>query len=77
MRQSGESARQGQDQAQAEVKNRWSVRWGSVAPILVVVVWLLASWSASAAARLDAQCLMSCNTPAMLQSPQPFPSLNR
>ena len=47
MRQSGESVRQSQGRAGA--KYRWSALRSSVAPVLVVVVWLLASWSASAA----------------------------
>jgi uncharacterized protein (DUF1800 family) len=45
MQQSGEVVQQRQLQA----KNRWSERWGFVATVLVVFIWLLATWSASAA----------------------------
>ena len=45
MQQSGESVQQ----PIPKPKNRWSARWSSFAPVLVVVVWLLASWTASAA----------------------------
>ncbi len=45
MRQSGEYVQLNQVQP----KRRWSDRWGAVASVLVVLVWLLASWSAPAA----------------------------
>ena len=45
MEQSGEF----EQQHQAPVKARWSTRWSAITPVLVVVIWLLASWSATAA----------------------------
>lgn len=45
MQQSGEF----EQQLQAQVKARWSARWSAITPVLVVVIWLLASWSATAA----------------------------
>ena len=45
MQQSGEIERQ----HRAETKDRWAARWSAITPVLVVVIWLLASWSATAA----------------------------
>ena len=45
MQQSGEFVQR----RQVQTKSRWSMLWGSLAPVLVVLIWLLASWSASAA----------------------------
>ena len=46
MQQSGERVRP--RPIPANEKNRWPVRWNSVAPVVVILIWLLASWSASA-----------------------------
>ena len=46
MRQSGERVRP--RPIPADEKSRWPVRWNSVVPVVVILIWLLASWSAPA-----------------------------